>query len=93
MAGFPLDLVDPIQIGLGNLGDLDGALLANIAGGFLGDRADTCHALGSEGLDFEPDAEPVLGRPNRGHLGTGITRDHGNAFLCQRPASEPPGPS
>src|SRR6185312_6327103 len=33
--------------------------------------------LGGGDLDIEPDAEPVLRRPNGAHLGAGITGDHG----------------
>ncbi len=76
VAGLTFDLVDALDVGGVDGGEFRGALLADIAGGFLRNGADAGHAFGGEGLDFKPDSVAVFGRPDGGHLRAGITRDH-----------------
>jgi hypothetical protein len=58
--------------------DIEGGVLAlfpDRLGGFLRDDAEAGHGVGRMRLDLEPNAEARLRRPNRRHLGPGITRD------------------
>ena len=76
VAGLVLDRVDPFEVGGREAGESGAAAVADDRGRTLGDAAEPGHRLGGEGLDLEPDAEPVLGRPDRGHLRAGVARDH-----------------
>jgi len=76
MPGFPLDRVDAIDIGGADGGELRTAFVADAAGGLLRDGADSGHALGGQRLDLEPDAVAVLGCPDGGHFGSGVSRNH-----------------
>ena len=68
VAGLALDLVDAL--------DLEAATLPDGASGALGD--DPQRRLGIAGicLDLEPDPVAVLRRPDPGHLGAAVARDH-----------------
>ena len=44
--------------------------------GLLRHHAEFRQRIGCMGLDLEPDAEPRLRVPDRGHLGAGVTGDH-----------------
>src|SRR5271154_6472074 len=71
MLGRLFDLVDPRYVELGLV-----ALLSDRLRRLLRNEADLGHRLGRRGLDLKPDAKARLGRPDRGHLGAGIARDH-----------------
>ena len=70
--GHLLDLVDPRDVEPGLRPFLPDRLRRRFR-----DHADLGHRLGGVSLDLEPDAEARLGRPDGGHLGAGIARDHG----------------
>ena len=76
MAGLALDRVDPFDVRGIHGRQFGSAFLADGAGGFQGDRADPGHPLGGEGFHFEPDSIAVLRRPDGGHFGSGVTRNH-----------------
>ena len=54
----------------------------------FGHHAELGQRVGGMRLDLEPDAEAVLRRPDRGHLGAGIAGDHGGV-----PAAVPGRPN
>ena len=65
------------------------------------DLAELHHGLGGGELDVEPDAEAPLRRPDAGHLGTRVARDHptlrgrlaaGFSFPAYRPVEPNPPP-
>ena len=47
--------------------------------------ADLRHRLERAQLDFEPQAQAMVGRPDRGHLGAGVARDHRPPSGMDRP--------
>ena len=77
-----LDFVDAFDVGGADGGELGAAFFADGAGGGGGDVAVEGHAFGGQGLDLEPDAVAVLGRPDRGHGGAGIAGHHGCGLLA-----------
>ncbi len=68
VVGLALDLVDAL--------DLEGAALPHRARRTLRDDAERRLRVAGMGLDLEPDAEPVFRRPDPGHLGAAVARDH-----------------
>ena len=59
--------------------DIEGrglALVPDLLGGFFRDFAELGHGVGGMRLDFEPDAETRLGRPDRSHFGAAVARNH-----------------
>jgi hypothetical protein len=72
MLGDRLDRVDRghVDIGVGS------PPRPQRLGGFPGHDAQVGERIGGMRLDLEPDAETRLRRPDRGHLGAGITGDH-----------------
>ena len=76
VASLPLDRIDALDVRCVDGGQPGTALVADGAGGGFGDRADAGHAFGRQRLDLEPDAVAVLGRPDGGHLGSGVSRNH-----------------
>ena len=68
VAGFALDLVDALG--------LEAAALPDGARGALGDDAERRLRIAGMRLDLEPDPVPVLRRPDPGHLGPAVARDH-----------------
>ena len=79
--GFGLDLIDPgdpfRRIGLV-------APLPHRLRGFGGDDAGLGQCVAGMGLDLEHDAEHVLGRPDGGHFGSAVTRDHDGLLTLRR---------
>src|SRR5262249_7252926 len=67
-----LDRVDARDVEDGVL-----ALGPDRLGGILGDHAELGQRVGRMRLDLEPDAIARLRVPDRGHLGTGVARNHG----------------
>ena len=51
-------------------------LFPNFPRGLLRNDAELGHGVGGMRLDFEPDTKARLRRPDRRHLGPGITQDH-----------------
>jgi hypothetical protein len=72
MPGDALDLVDPL--------DLEGTFLPDLLSRLLRDHAQRRLGVAGMRLDLEPDAELALRRPDGGHLGPGVTGDHGSRF-------------
>ena len=71
MPGHALDLVDAVDI------ERDvSRLLPDRPGALLRDDAEVGQRVAGVRLDFEPDAEPRLRRPQRDHIGAGIAGDH-----------------
>src|SRR5207248_5903004 len=68
MAGLALDLVDALG--------LEAAALPDGASGALGDDSQRRLVIASMRLDLEPDPVPVLRRPDPGHFGAAVARDH-----------------
>ena len=66
-----LDGVDAGDVELGGP-----ALVPDLLGGLLRDDAEFGHGVGRVRLDLEPDAEFRFRRPDRDHLGAGVTGDH-----------------
>ena len=66
-----LDRVDARDVEFGRL-----ALLPDLLRRFLRHDAELGHRVGGMRLDLEPDAIARLGRPDGGHFGPGIARDH-----------------
>ena len=88
--GHPLDGVDLLDIARGIGLERRHRLLAALPdrlGGVLGDDAQLGHGVAGVGLDLEPDAEAVLGRPDGRHLRPGIARNHERAFSPEAPAT------
>ena len=88
--GHPLDGVDLCDVGLGIGLERFHRLLAarpDRLGGVLRDHAHLRHGVASMRLDLDPDAEAVLGRPDGGHLRSGIARDHGRVFSPDGPGA------
>ena len=83
VAGFPLDRVDPLDVGGVHRGQLGGAFFADVAGGLFGNGADAGHAFGGQGLDLEPDAVAVLGRPDARPFRDGSNA--GSSLPCPMP--------
>ena len=73
---FRFDLVDAGDVEFGGL-----AFLPDFLRRLLRDDAELGHGVGRMRLDLEPDAELGFRRPDRGHRGAGVARDHGNACL------------
>ena len=71
MLGHLFDLVDPRHVELRLV-----ALLPDRLRRRFRNDADLRHRLRGVGLDLEPDAKARLGRPDGGHLGAGVARDH-----------------
>ena len=65
------DGIDPRNVEFGRL-----PLFPDLFGGVLRNDAELRHRVGGVCLDFEPDAEFGFRRPDRGHLGAGIARNH-----------------
>ena len=73
MLDLGLDGVDPRDIEGRGL-----ALVADGLGGVLRDQPEFGHGVGRMRFDLEPDAKLGFGRPDGGHFGPGIARDHGS---------------
>ena len=73
--GHGLDLVDAGHVEFHVLGAPHGLRV------FARDHAQVGLGIAGMGLDFEPDAKTGFRRPDGGHLGTGIARDHGGPLL------------
>ena len=69
--GLALDLVDAADVEGGVLG-----LRPDRLGGLFGDDAELGQRVRRMRLDFEPDLEPGLRLPDRGHFRTGVAGDH-----------------
>ena len=72
--GLALDLVDA--------GDVEGGVLGlgpDRLGGLLGDDAELGQGVRRVRLDLEPDLEPGLRLPDRGHFRAGVAGDHQTA--------------
>ena len=82
VVGDGLELVDALDLERGGRADVRGLLGGDARLPQLGLR------LAREDLDLLPDLELVLELPDAGHLGTGVARDHGEAF--QRGGGCPP---
>src|SRR5262249_13954830 len=65
------DRIDACDVEFGSL-----ALVPDFPGGVLWDDAEPGHGVGGVRLDLEPDAEFRFRRPDRGHLGAGVARNH-----------------
>ena len=78
---FRFDGVDAGDVELGVL-----ALGPDGLGSFFRDDAELSHSVGGMRLDLEPDAEFGFGRPDRHHVGTGITRNHAASPRANAPA-------
>ncbi len=83
--GDALDLVDPGHVEFGVF-----ALGPDLLRRSLRHHAELGHGVGGVRLDLEPDAKPRLRRPDRNHVGTGVTRDHrglgrGDRPVCIKP--------
>ena len=74
--GRLLDLVDARDVEFGLA-----ALLPDRLRRLFRDDADLGQRFAGVGLDLEPDAKARLGRPDGGHLGAGVARDH-RARVC-----------
>ena len=61
---------------LADLVDAEGSLIADRLGILLGDDSDLGHPFAGKGLDFEPDFQFPLLRPNGAHLGAAVAIDH-----------------
>ena len=79
MAGFPLDGVDPLQVGGAQAGDVQAAIGADVVCCLGRDGAELGHRLGGQRLDVEPDAKSVLRAPDRRHFGAGVAGNHERA--------------
>ena len=66
-----LDRVDARDVEFGGF-----AFFPDFLRRLLRDDAEFGHGVGGVRLDLEPDAELRLRRPDRGHVGAGIARDH-----------------
>ena len=77
MARDAFNFINPGDIGVRDASGARRTLFANDARGFGWDGADSAHFLGRQGLNLEPDAVAIGGRPNGFHLRAGIARDHG----------------
>ena len=71
------DVVFGLRLDLVDAGDFPLAALPDRLGGGGGYDAECRLGIAGMRLDLEPDAELVLGRPDGGHFGTAVTRDHG----------------
>ena len=82
MFGDALDFIDA--------GDIEmslAALFPDRLCGLFGNNADLGHCVAGMRFDLEPDAKASFGFPERNHLGAGITRYHGEAFLLEKNAA------
>src|SRR5215472_11559962 len=70
--GLSLDRVDAL--------DVENAVLADRARRRLGDDAERRLRIAGMGLDLEPDPQSLLGRPDPGHRGAAVARDHGRVL-------------
>jgi hypothetical protein len=78
MLGHGLDLVDAGDVEFDVLGAPDGFGIG------LRDHAQLGLGVAGMGLDLEPDAEAGFGRPDGGHFGAGIARDHPGYWTGKR---------
>ena len=80
--GLCLDLRDPLRVDQRHPVSLGGG--AHLRRDVARDLADRRHRLQGAELDLEPQAQAMLRRPDRGHLGAGITRNHRHPQLSGR---------
>ena len=83
VAGFGLDRLDPLRID-----QRRGVALgrgAHLQRGLARHLADLRHRLERAQLDLEPQAQAMVRRPDRGHLGAGVARDHRGPSGMDRP--------
>ena len=71
--GLGLDGIDP---GDAFLGIRFVALFPQGASGLLRNNSQFCQGVAGMGFDLEPQAEPIGGIPDRGHLRAAVTGDH-----------------
>ena len=83
--GLALDRVDALDVEC-----CGPALRPDGLRGLLGDQAKLGHRIRRVRFDLEPDAELCLRRPDGGHLGPGIARDHAEKAPCESALSERP---